>query len=160
MKIATLSGQACLAIVRGRLIRTKRYHDYKKRIAANIGAEMMLQGVECAPRGTLYRVEIGFSCKGWGVDTDNAAKAILDALIGVCIDDDRGVIELEIKKQTHSKDESLAIKVTKIGFRAVPPPAKKRAPDPDAPSKPGKVRPRRVKSIGNPTRRRRRRKVL
>lgn len=148
MKTTVLSGQACLLIVRGRLVRTARYRAYKAKIATHVATQMMLDGARCAPRGTMYGVQIIFSCKGWGVDADNAAKAILDALIGVCIDDDRGVVELEIKKQTHSKDESLAIKVTKIGFREVPPPAKKRASNPDAPSRAGKIRPRRTKAVG------------
>ena len=157
MKIATLSGQACLAIVRGRLIRTKRYHDYKKRIAANIGAEMMLTDTQPAPRGTLYRVEIGFSCKGWGVDTDNAAKAVLDAMIGVCIDDDRGVIELEIKKETHSKKEELQIVVYKIGSRPVATPVKKRTPNKVTSDRAKPVRARRTKTLGGARRKTRKR---
>lgn len=144
----TLSGQACLIIVKRRLIRTKRYHDYKAKIAANVAAQMMLDGTECLPRGTLYRVEIGFSTKGWGVDVDNAAKAILDALIGVAIDDDRAIVELEIKKETHAKKEGLTLAIYSVGSRPVAAPAKKREANKAARAGAGKVRPRRSKNLG------------
>lgn len=67
MKIPVLSGQACLAIVRRRLIRTKRYHDYKAKIAAHVDAEMAVNGNVCPPRGSLYKVVLRYWCKGWGV---------------------------------------------------------------------------------------------
>ena len=149
---ATLSGQACLLIVRGRLIRTSKYHQYKAKIAANVAAQMMLDGTECLPRGTLYRVEIIFSCKGWGVDTDNAAKAVLDALIGVAIDDDRAIVQLEVRKDTHSKKEELEIAIYKIGSRPVAPPAKKREINQAARAGAKPVRPRRSKGMGGANR--------
>lgn len=148
MKIPVLSGQACLAIVRRRLIRTKRYHDYKAKIAAHVDAEMADNGNVCPPRGSLYKVVLRYWCKGWGVDMDNAQKAIFDALIGVAIDDDRAIVDLKVEKNTHSKREDFCLEVYKIGSRPVAAPVEKRTPNKVTPNRAKPVRARRPKSVG------------
>ncbi len=109
--------------------------------------EMEDAGTTCAARGSLYKVLIEYDCIGFGIDLDNAAKAILDALIGVAIDDDRGVVELVIKKNTHRKKEALIVSVSKVGFRPVPAPAAKRPPNKKARTRVAPVRPARTRRV-------------
>lgn len=116
-----LSGQANLIIVRRRVIRTKKYHDFKNKIASMVAEQMRSSSKAIPSRGTLYKVCIAYDTQGFGVDVDNACKAILDALIGTAIDDDSRITELNVTKNTHRKQPKLEIAVYTTGFRDLPP---------------------------------------
>lgn len=147
MNLRALSGQANLIIVGRRLIRTKVYHKYKEKIAAHVATAMWEQDTLCGSRGDLYRVDLSYSCGGWGVDVDNSCKAILDALIGVALDDDRAIVQLNITKNTHSRKEGIQIEVWKIGFREVSDPVAKVKANKTGRTRANPVRPNRTRRI-------------
>lgn len=82
-------------------------------------AEMESNGKPTPPAGTMYKVVITLHTQGWGIDADNSAKGILDALNGIAIDDDSRVTELVIKKHTHQKGFGFDVEVHEVGFRTL-----------------------------------------
>ena len=110
---------------------TPKIKTYKKHIEIAVRNEMVSKGVRMSQEPLIITLDFTFAPpKSYpkykvkeimsgkikftkNVDVDNLAKAIMDAINGVAYEDDRQVIELNVRKQYGEKD-AIHIKIKEV----------------------------------------------